>query len=328
MLYILDIDQSCLNILSVIYFLKEILKIAYIVIPIGLIIMLSIDFFKGVISNEGGGNIFRYVIRRIIYTMTIFLIPTTVFALFDILGIASDDSKMCWTYAGEVSIKEIKDVMQTNHEQLEKEIEEYRKEIASRLKIVDKKSLRTIVEGSDDTNDGSGITIGQKYHFTEKELKAIAYVAHREQGSAKGAAAEASLMANRFELHGGKYKSLIKYVRNSGWFAHSKSRIDHPGNVSKSTLAAVKDVLVNGNRTLPLYIDEHDYFGDISKLKTGNLTLHSNSDIKKRRNYKKDKTIVYNKMGSKYTFYSFPTPTSDPFGYTAGGLSKYKKANK
>lgn len=332
MLNILDIDQSCLNILSVLYFLKEVLKIAYFVIPIGLIVMLSIDFVKGVINSvDGTSKVFSFVMHRIIYAMTIFIIPTMVFAIFDILGLASKDSKKCWTYAGEVSIREVKDVMETNKEELKKEIDRARDEIASGLNVKDKKSLRTIVAASENTNDDSestGNVIGKKYHFTKSELKSLAYVAQCEQGSPKGAAAEATLMANRFELHGKKYKSLISYVRNSGWFAKSKTRIDNPGRVNKKVLKAVKDVLVNGNRTLPLYIDEHDYFGDISSIKTGSKTYTSSSDIKRRSNYKKNKTKVKNKMGGNYTFYCFPTKTSDPFGYTAGGKSKYDKANK
>ena len=333
MINILDIDQSCLNILSVIYFFKEVLKVAYVVIPIGLIVMLSIDFVKGVIDfGDGSSKVFNFVMHRIIYAMTIFIIPTIVFALFDILGLASKDSEMCWTYAGEASVKEIKDVMETNKEELKQEIEEARYEIISRLNIVDKKSLRKIVAESKETNndndDDSGKTIGKKYRFTNKELKSLAYVAQCEQGSPKGAAAEATLMANRFELHGGKYKSLISYVRNSGWFAKSKSRIDNPGSVNKKVLSAVKDVLVNGNRTMPLYIDEHDWFGDIGSIKTGSKKYTSSSAIKTRSNYKKNKTVIKNHMGSTYTFYCFPTKTSDPFGYTAGGKSKYKKANK
>lgn len=328
MLYILDIDQSCLNILSVLYFLKEVLKVAYIVIPIGLIVMLTVDFFKGVINfGETNSKIFSIIMRRIIYTMTIFIIPTTVFALFDIIGVASNDSEMCWTYAGEVSISEVKNVMKNNQEKIKKEIDAARAEIISRINVKDKTAIRNVVAGSEDTN-ADGTTLGKKYNLTEKELKSLAYVAYREQGSAKGAAAEATLMANRYELHRGKHKSLVKYVRNSGWFAHSKDRIDHPKNVPGKVLSAVKDVLVNGNRTMPLYIDEHDWFGDIAKLKTGSATITSSSGIKKRSNYKKNKTKVYNKMSSVYTFYCFPTPTSDPFGYTAGGKSKYDKANK
>ena len=57
-----------------------------------------------------------------------------------------------------------------------------------------------------------------KYTFSEKELKGIAKVCEREQGSAVGAAAEASLMANRFELYknsSGTGSQLYNYIKRS-----------------------------------------------------------------------------------------------------------------
>ena len=35
-----------------------------------------------------------------------------------------------------------------------------------------------------------------------------------------------------------------------------------------------------------------------------------------------DETIIYNKMGAIYTYYTHPTSTSDPFGYTESAKNR------
>lgn len=154
-----------------------------------------------------------------------------------------------------------------------------------------------------------------RYRLTEDELSQIASLCVAEQGSAKGAAAEASLIANRYELHGGKYKSLCSYVRNSGWFAHAAEHMDRR-SASKAAKEAVRAVLCDGKRTLPKFVDEHDWLGDISSISTGS--------VYRRSDYAKGVTKVKNIYDSTWTFWCFPTPSSDPFGYTsAANREKY-----
>lgn len=331
MIFFGKVGEACYTALGVLFFLRELLKIAFIVIPIGLILMITIDFLRGTISFKDDPKVIKIVIRRIIYTMVIFLIPSSVFSLFNILEITSNDSKSCWNYAGEVSVNEVKTIINNKREKMNKETQQIREEITERYKIkTSSSSLKTIVSAkSRDGNNtgGNEVVIGQKYNLSSSDLKSLAYVAYKEQGSTKGAAAEATLMANRYELHGSKYSSLKKYVRDSGWFASSKSRIDNPGSVPGSVLTSVKDVLVNGNRTLPLYIDEHDYFGDISKIVTNSKTYKGVSK-RIRSHYIPNNTVIYNNMSAVYTFYKFPTSTSDPFGYTKAAKNKIDKLNK
>lgn len=153
-----------------------------------------------------------------------------------------------------------------------------------------------------------------KYDLTEEQLRGIASQAYHEQGTPKGAAAEASLMANRFELYGSSHGTgadgLYSYVRDSKWFANSESNMasqDAPEDV----VEAVRDVLVNGKRTLPAYIDEHDWINDLTRVTTDGKAI----DIKDREAYVPHKTIIENTYNSTYTFYSFPDEGSDPFGY-------------
>lgn len=121
-----------------------------------------------------------------------------------------------------------------------------------------------------------GIGSFEKYlDLTEDELKAIATVSIAEQGAGnlEGNAAEISLMANLYERDKDKgYSSVYDYVKRSGWFANAASYMDtfatNNGNGSvvdyPEVLELAKIILVQGKRTLPGYIDEHDYVGDIA----------------------------------------------------------------
>ena len=159
------------------------------------------------------------------------------------------------------------------------------------------------------------IYTGKKYHLTDTQVKKIARLCVQENGEA-ACAAEASLMANLFELQS-KYLDLYDYVRNGGWFYRAAHYMD-TGSCSSSAIAKVKDVLVNGNRTLPAYVNEHDCFSDIKSV-TNNGKSVTKTD---RSKYKKDVTVIKNRYGSTYTFYCFPAEGSDPFGYTAEAYKK------
>lgn len=207
-------------------------------------------------------------------------------------------------------------------------------------KNLSNKEDETLIDNASKGNDiqTDGLFIGTKYNLTDKQLKEIARLCQQEQGSAEGAAAEASLMANLFELKGSKYgkgaDGLYNYVANSGWFSDAKEHMKKTSSLKKDVHTAVYEVLILGKRTLPLYIDEHDciYCGEeygfnVVKIVTGGtiITKDDKKAIENHKNYKRDETIIYNAAGAEYTFYTFPTPNSDPFGYTASAKNKYDK---
>ena len=184
-----------------------------------------------------------------------------------------------------------------------------------------------LYEGHADTSFNKSIcpteTPFTKYSLTEDQLSQIASLAYHEQGTVKGAAAEASLMANLFELKGSSYGTgsdgLYNYVRNSGWFANSEKFMDSK-DASNEIVEAVREVLINGKRILPAYIDEHDYIGDITSVNTNDKEMPIND----KSSYVKYETKIKNKYGAQYTFYSFPDTNSDPFGYSSEEIKKEK----
>ena len=143
------------------------------------------------------------------------------------------------------------------------------------------------------------------YALSEEEITQLARLCQQEQYSLEGVAAEASLMANRFELCNSGYSSLTDYVRHSGWFANANYFMDY-GNARGEAIEMVRKVLVNGKRTLPRYVTEHDSLSDVTAINTGETT--------DKNDYIPEETCITNVYGANYVFYGYEG-SSDPFGY-------------
>ena len=155
-----------------------------------------------------------------------------------------------------------------------------------------------------------------KYKLTDKQIRGIANIVLHEQGSIAGWYAEASQIANRTDIKGNSYATPENAVKTvvSGWYAKGRARYN-AGTSNKTVIAIVKRVFCDGYRTLPRYIDEHDCMSDISTVKNNGIGVKYS-----KSRWKRHTTIVKNKMGSTYIFYSFPGGYKtgvDPFGYTS-----------
>lgn len=94
---LLDINCGGEIILNIIRFVWKLLDIILIIIPIGLIVMVILDFAKNVIvSNEGdmSKNV-NIAMKRIIFAMAIFLVPFIVSAGISLLGNNGVDYAVC-----------------------------------------------------------------------------------------------------------------------------------------------------------------------------------------------------------------------------------------
>lgn len=208
-------------------------------------------------------------------------------------------------------IKETINNIATEYQNTEAKITKYIESVFDQKSLIDSDSASNALSSSQNS---------QTYELSEQELEAIAYVCYKEQeiAGAKGAADEASLMANRYELYADKekYPTLYDYVRDCKWWAKSKSRMDNPGDVSPEVEAAVYEVLVEGNRTLPEYVDEHDWENDITRASNNGVEI----SVDNRDAYISGVTVLENKWGAKYTFYAFAGGSGDPMGYTSNAL--------
>ena len=101
-----------------------------------------------------------------------------------------------------------------------------------------------------------------KYQLTESEIWDLAEVGmHENDTNLNAFKAEMSIIANLYEKNKGSYSSPWDYVAHSTWFAtRSYANNAHDDNVPSDHLEAVRDIFINGNRTIPTQIVEHDCF--------------------------------------------------------------------
>lgn len=303
---------------------KYFIHIALIAVPILIIVLGSVDGAKAIAAGtvEKTKEIFFNTLKRIACVAIILMLPDVIYIAFNSLSNFSDISNMisiCYQNADTTIVSDLKRARRLElKEANKKDVDEYVATYDS-TKFYSKYTPSSSTSSSG-TSSGSVSATGQgnfaTYTLSDSQLSAIASLAQQEQGSAKGASAEASLMANRFELYGSSYGSgaegLINYVRKSGWFANAGTHMDR-NSASDEIKAAVKAVLVDGKRTLPGYIDEHDCLSDISSATNNGSSI----SVSNRGSYQPNVTKLNNVYGASYTFFSFPDANSDPFGYTS-----------
>ena len=321
----------CENVLflRILSFFNTAINVMRFAVPIILIVKTTLDVYHQIL-DVNDTSFKEKITKRIFAAVIVFLVPTMI-NLF--LSFLETITNMSFNYSEcTANIKNI------NYYVERKELAEklaYEQENAESLAKYNKylEELNAIIEKnknnlSSDTE--TAMAIGKKYNLSDKEITNIAKVCQKEQGTAKGAAAEAELMINKYiiaEYNGSLYEYLFHssarrwwHPIKSGGYSSVKLKID--------VKEAVRKVVNEGYRTMPFYINEHDYHGDISKIVTNGKTLRGTSSIKNHSNYVKDSTVIYNKMGAVYTFYTFPDVKSDPFGYTAKAKEKIDKLGK
>lgn len=116
------------DILRVIYFIKIIINIIKIIVPIGLILMVTFDFAKGVISEDKkAGDIFKTSKNRILSAILIFLMPTIVNIVLEIVD-EKTTYESCWVNAEANTIAFYQEKWDAEEEKKKQEEEEKKQE--------------------------------------------------------------------------------------------------------------------------------------------------------------------------------------------------------
>lgn len=141
------------------------------------------------------------------------------------------------------------------------------------------------------------------YNLSDDEIQTIGVLCQRlASDDLKLVAAEASLLANRFELYGTGH--LVNYMLTSGYWGADAADYVRDHDVNETVLYVIQDVLVNGHRTLPLYVDERQI------VNSGDIFVSGDSITKEN--------------GTVYGFYSFPSQDNPvAYGYTSYAASVY-----
>lgn len=102
--------EACQNpdILRVIMYILKLLDIVFIIVPIGLIVMIGIDLFKNVTSlkDDNMKKNTQTAVKRIIYCVCLFFVPTIVSFVNTILDDLGVDYVACFNNANETYIEE------------------------------------------------------------------------------------------------------------------------------------------------------------------------------------------------------------------------------
>lgn len=139
--------------LRVIYFFKLILDIVFVVIPIALILLLTIDFAKMMISGDESAQkkTFKLATKRILYAVIVFFVPTIVSFLNIILGDLGVEYSECYN---DITIEAIESLAAE-----EKAIEEAEK--AARLALMESKrqEQKELEEAKQNVSDSGTYTV-------------------------------------------------------------------------------------------------------------------------------------------------------------------------
>lgn len=318
------------GIVHYLYIIKRVLGIIQFIAPVIAVIMLAIRLASAMINPDDKKNN-KKIINTLLALIIIYFIPMLVNVVMIMLsdsGVSNIGSlSSCWLEADNIYKPEIYNNDSNTTTTATKSMTI--KTIKTNSTSTKKSDNNENSSSKDNKKDNKTVTNGKKYKLSDSDIKYLAAVCLKEQGSASGMRGEANLIANRYELYGKSYSSPADYVKRSGWFGTSSTS----PTTNKTAINIIKSVFVQGNRTIPLYIDEHDcwFCNSRNMCKNGNhgdicsITGGSNkSYITNRNNYKQDKTVITNTYGGKYTFYYFPASNSDPFGYTDTAYKKVK----
>ena len=130
-MYILSACDNS-SMLNTILFIKNIIDIIFVVVPIVLVLFFSIDLAKNVFSKNDQDNQrnLQLGIRRIIYSLVLLFVPLLVKTF---MGMISDYSKVasCYDIATEAKVKELYDKEEAEYKKQKEENDKKKKENAS-----------------------------------------------------------------------------------------------------------------------------------------------------------------------------------------------------
>lgn len=188
-------------------------------------------------------------------------------------------------------------------------------------------TTKTTTKSTQSSNlcDDNTIYKGTKYSLTDDQIRELARMAYSEfSNGIVGQKMVLSQMANLYEykkkinscVSGKTFYEYITRTDSCGWYGTASSAKDTSIKVSTELFNAAKDILVNGNRYLPLYIEEFDWFPNQIKNPLSNID-----------SYKRGITAVENTSNAKGTFWCMSKSAYDAnlFYYSSDSYNRCMK---
>ncbi len=170
------------SMLNTILFIKNIMKIIFVVVPIVLALLFSIDLAKNVFAKDDKDNL-KLGIKRIVYSIVLMFVPLIVETF---MGMISDYSKVakCYDIATEQKVKELQEKEEDEYEKKKEEARKAKEEQKQKVdeeKKAEEKARKEAEKGANKDKDSpispsvSGIT--------DKPQKGNGYIAHATSAS-------------------------------------------------------------------------------------------------------------------------------------------------
>lgn len=287
--------------LKVIMFITEIMNYVFFMVPIGLILFISFDLFKNVIAQKEDDmkKNLQIAIKRIIYCIILFLVPTIVSATMNILSDLKVPYTNCIDNANKTAIEEL-EIKQANtlvakaeKDQTSKNITEAQTAIDQITNKSEKEKLQTRIDTVNNIIKEKAIEERDK---KEEELK-------------KKKEVTSNYVGGTTQSGNGGLNGALKGTPGQGlWVAHQKNDADRVKKAIEEGFWGI-EVDVHGktenNKTVfPLYHDEyHGYNLDefLDTCKSNNIVAVL--DLKTGINYNELVKLVSSKdMLSKTIF--------------------------
>lgn len=165
-MFILDMVDVCndLAVLRTIKFIKNLLEVIRVLVPIILIIMCIIDFCKALFAGEDK-QITSTMIKRFMSAIIIFFIVPVVNMFFELLGESHVDTSECWNNANDSNIETLaaneeaklqaeKEEQSSKRKQIQEERNKLLEQLdASRLSLINNQTQTNNTGNLDDVNN-------------------------------------------------------------------------------------------------------------------------------------------------------------------------------
>ena len=136
---------ACQNpdVLRIIYFVKLLIDVVFVVIPIGLIVLLMVDFAKMVIvgREDEQKKLFNLAIKRVIMAVAVFFVPTIVNLVNNMLADMGVEYSECLTNANSETIAQYQVIKEQEDKEREEELESERQDKIAEYKALAEEQL-------------------------------------------------------------------------------------------------------------------------------------------------------------------------------------------
>ena len=162
-MFILGVCDN-ISVLGVILFIRNLIKIICIITPILLLLFLTIDFFKAVIESDSDRmeKVKAIAIKRIVYALFVFLVPSIVNGAMSLLGDNTSFSS-CYEAANSGNVQKLADEAKAKAEADRKETEEHRRQLEADSKLLAETKRQLAQNASSSSSSSSSNFAGNLY---------------------------------------------------------------------------------------------------------------------------------------------------------------------